>query len=328
MHDQIRRELMGQLPDTTPFRRRALTVTDCSAGELRYLLDLARALKRDKHERTERQHLENKEICVIVEKAAARDRGAFEIACLDQGAHVTWLDPLGFQIGGAFADTARVLGRMFDAIEYRGARDADAAALAKHAGVPVFNGLTGDYDQAQMLADVMTMREHSDKPLQEIKYACIGDTHTDVGHSLMIVGCLMGMDVRICGPGKLWPSSEFTSIAKSLRQTSGARLTITDNLAEAVNDVDFIHIDGWVEPLDQLLRYQINGDVVKACCTPHVRLMHGAGLASGLEVTSDVFESEANIGCEQAENRMHTLKAILVAALSNHSPSSARASST
>jgi ornithine carbamoyltransferase len=330
MHDQIR-ELMGHLLDATPFCRRApLTVTDHTPDEFRYLLDLARDLKRDQYEHTERQHLENKEICLIVEKTAARGRESFEVACLDQGAHVTHLAPLGFQIGGkkAFADTARVLGRMFDAIEYRGASHADVAALAKYAGVPVFNDLTGDYYPAQMLADVMTMREHSDRPLQEIRYVYIGDTHTDMAHSLMIVGCLMGMDVRICGPGKLWPSDEFTSIAKCLRQTSGARLTVTDDLAEAVKDVDFIHADKWEEHIDQLLPYQINADAVRASGTRHVRLMHGLGLFDGLEVTRDVFESDLNIGREQAQNRMHALKAILVATLANHSAASARASST
>ena len=205
--------------------RSLLTVQDYTQREFRYLLDLARDLKRAKYARTEQRHLKDKEICLIFEKTSTRTRCAFEVACHDQGAHVTYLDPSGSQIGHkeSFKDTARVLGRMFDAIEYRGASQDGVETLAKYAGVPVFNGLTDEYHPTQMLADVMTMREHSDKPIHDIKYAFVGDTRNNMGHSLMIVGCLMGMDVRICGPKKLWPADEFVKIARELEERYGAQ---------------------------------------------------------------------------------------------------------
>ena len=325
--------------------RSLLTVQDYTPREFRYLLDLARDLKRAKYARTEQRHLEGKEVCLIFEKSSTRTRCSFEVACFDQGAHVTYLDPSGSQIGHkeSFGDTARVLGRMFDAIEYRGASQAGVAELAENAGVPVFNGLTDDYHPTQMLADVMTMREHSDKPLQDIKYVYVGDTRNNMSHSLMIVGCLMGMDVRICGPRTLWPGDEFISIARSLQEKSGARLTITDNPAEAVKDVDFVHTDVWVsmgepkhvwkERIDLLLPYQVNTALMKSSGNPHVKFMHCLpafhdtattvgkqiadefGLANGVEVTDDVFDSDLNVAFDQAENRMHTIKAILVATL-------------
>ena len=214
--------------------RSLLTVQDYTPREFRYLLDLARDLKRAKYARTEQKHLVDKEICLIFEKTSTRTRCSFEVACYDQGANVTYLDPAGSQIGHkeSFKDTARVLGRMYDAIEYRGAGQAGVDELAKWAGVPVFNGLTAEYHPTQMLADVMTMREHSDKPIHEIKYAFMGDTRNNMGHSLMIVGCLMGMDVRLGGPKKLWPSDEYVAIARKLQEQSGAKLTITDDPRE------------------------------------------------------------------------------------------------
>jgi len=225
--------------------RSLLTVQDYTQREFRYLLDLARDLKRAKYARTEQKSLQGKEICLIFEKTSTRTRCAFEVACYDQGANVTYLDPAGSQIGHkeSFKDTARVLGRMFDALEYRGASQSGVETLAKYAGVPVFNGLTDEYHPTQMIADVMTMREHSDKPIQEIKYAFMGDTRNNMGHSLMIVGCLMGMDVRLCGPKKLWPSDEFVSIARELEKKYGAKLTITEDAKQAVKGVDFIHTD-------------------------------------------------------------------------------------
>jgi carbamate kinase/ornithine carbamoyltransferase len=228
--------------------RSLLTVQDYTQREFKYLLDLARDLKRAKYARTEQEHLKGKEICLIFEKTSTRTRCAFEVACHDQGANVTYLDPAGSQIGHkeSFKDTARVLGRMFDAIEYRGASQSGVETLAKYAGVPVFNGLTDEYHPTQMLADVMTMREFSDKPVTQIKYAFLGDTRNNMGHSLMIVGCLMGMDVRICGPKQLWPSDEYVKIARELEVTYGAKLTITDDPKEAVSGVDFIHTDVWV----------------------------------------------------------------------------------
>jgi ornithine carbamoyltransferase len=325
--------------------RSLLTVQDYTQREFRYLLDLARDLKRAKYARTEQKHLDGKEICLIFEKTSTRTRCAFEVACHDQGATVTYLDPAGSQIGHkeSFKDTARVLGRMYDAIEYRGASQQGVEQLAKYAGVPVYNGLTDEYHPTQMLADVMTMREHSDKPIADVKYAYVGDTRSNMGHSLMIVGCLMGMDVRICGPKKLWPSDEYQKIARDLESKSGAKLTITDDPKAAVKGVDFIHTDVWVsmgepkevwkERIALLTPYQVNKELMKASGNPHVRFMHCLpafhdtettlgkqiaetyGISNGLEVTNDVFESEANIAFEQAENRMHTIKALLVATL-------------
>jgi ornithine carbamoyltransferase len=325
--------------------RSLLTIQDYTQREFRYLLDLSRDLKRAKYARTEQKHLDGKEICLIFEKTSTRTRCAFEVACYDQGAHVTYLDPAGSQIGHkeSFKDTARVLGRMYDAIEYRGASQEGVETLAKHAGVPVYNGLTDEYHPTQMLADVMTMREHSDKPISEIKYAYVGDTRSNMGHSLMIVGCLMGMDVRICGPKSLWPSDEFTGIARNLEKRYGAKLTLTDQAKEAVRGVDFIHTDVWVsmgepkevwkERIELLTPFQVNTALMQASGNPQVKFMHCLpafhdtetevgkdiaeqfGLDNGVEVTNDVFESEMNVAFEQAENRMHTIKALLVATL-------------
>jgi len=325
--------------------RSLLTVQDYSQREFRYLLDLARDLKRAKYARTEQKHLEGKEIVLIFEKTSTRTRCAFEVACFDQGAHVTYLDPAGSQIGHkeSFKDTARVLGRMFDAIEYRGASQHGVEQLAQYAGVPVYNGLTDEYHPTQMIADVMTMREHSDKPIHEIKYAYIGDTRSNMGHSLMIVGCMMGMDVRICGPKKLWPTDDYVKIARELEAKYGGKLTISDDPAAAVRGVDFVHTDVWVsmgepkeiwkERIELLMPYQVNAKLLAASGNPNVRFMHCLpafhdtettmgkqiadqyGITDGLEVTNDVFESERNIAFEQAENRLHTIKALLVATL-------------
>jgi ornithine carbamoyltransferase len=323
--------------------RSLLTVQDYTQREFRYLLDLARDLKRAKYARTEQKHLADKEICLIFEKTSTRTRCAFEVACHDQGANVTYLDPAGSQIGHkeSFKDTARVLGRMFDAIEYRGASQQGIEQLAKFAGVPVYNGLTDEYHPTQMLADVMTMREHSDKPISTIKYAYVGDTRSNMGHSLMIVGCLMGMDVRICGPRKLWPADEYLKIARDLEKRHGAKLTLTDDPKAAVAGVDYIHTDVWVsmgepkevwkERIALLTPYQVNKALLQATGNPQVKFMHCLpafhdaetsvgkqiaetyGMADGVEVTDEVFESEANIAFEQAENRLHTIKALLVA---------------
>ena len=325
--------------------RNLLTVQDYTQKEFRFLLDLARDLKRAKYARTELRSLDGKEICLIFEKTSTRTRCAFEIACYDQGANVTYLDPAGSQIGHkeSFRDTARVLGRMFDAIEYRGASQKGVEELAKYAGVPVYNGLTDEYHPTQMLADVMTMREFSDKTLTDIKYAYVGDTRSNMGHSLMIAGCLVGMDVRICGPRSLWPEDEYQKIARELEKKYGGTLTITDDIKAAIKDVDFIHTDVWVsmgeakevwkQRIDLLKPYQVNAAMMKASDNPHVKFMHclpayhdqettigkqiadDYGLTNGVEVTDDVFESEANIAFDQAENRLHTIKALLVATL-------------
>ena len=325
--------------------RSLLTVQDYTQREFKYLLDLARDLKRAKYARTEQEHLKGKEICLIFEKTSTRTRCAFEVACHDQGATVTYLDPSGSQMGHKelAKDTARVLGRMFDAIEYRGAGQDTVEQLAKYAGVPVYNGLTDEYHPTQMLADVMTMREHSDKPISQISYAYVGDTRSNMGHSLMIAGCLMGMDVRLCGPRQLWPADEYSRIARELEQKYGAKLTITDDPQAAVEGVDFIHTDVWVsmgepkevwqERISLLKKYQVNAELLRASGNPQVKFMHCLpafhdtetkvgkeiaehyGMDNGVEVTNDVFESEANVAFDQAENRLHTIKAILVATL-------------
>jgi ornithine carbamoyltransferase len=266
--------------------RSLLTVQDLTQREFHFLLDLARDLKRAKYSRTEQRRLLGKQLCLIFEKTSTRTRCAFEVACHDQGAHVTYLDPSGSQNGHkeAFKDTARVLGRMYDAIEYRGASQAGIEELARHAGVPVYNGLTDEYHPTQMLADVMTMREHSDKPVREIKFAYLGDTRSNMGHSLMITGALMGMDVRICGPKPLWPADGYQRIARGLEAEHAARLTITDDARAAVKGVDFVHTDVWVsmgeakevwkQRIELLTPYQVNKALLEATGNPRVRFMH------------------------------------------------------
>lgn len=328
-------------------RRSLLKVQDLTQRELVYLIDLALDLKRAKRSRSEQPSLKGRNICLIFEKTSTRTRCAFEVAAADQGAHVTSLDPQSSQMGHkeSVADTARVLGRMFDAIAFRGALQETVEELARYAGVPVYNALTDEYHPTQMLADVMTMREHSDKPLGEIAYAYVGDTRSNMGHSLMIVGCLMGMDVRICGPRPLWPGDGYTRIAQELAQHSGARLTITEDPQTAVAGADFVHTDVWVsmgepeavwsERIDLLRPYQVNAALLQAAGSRQVKLMHCLpafhdartvvgkkiaerfGLADGLEVTDEVFESATNIAFVQAENRMHTIKALLVATLAD-----------
>jgi ornithine carbamoyltransferase len=259
---------------------------------------------------------------------------------------VTYLDPSGSQIGHkeSVKDTARVLGRMYDAIEFRGYSQEAVEDLAKYAGVPVFNGLTDEYHPTQMVADVMTMREYSDKPIHEIKYAYVGDTRSNMGHSLMIIGCLMGMDVRICGPKSLWPSDDYVKVARDLEARYGATLTITDDAKAATAGVDFIHTDVWVsmgeahevweERIRLLKPYQVDMAMMKGTGNPRTKFMHCLpafhdletkvgqeihekfGLTC-MEVATDVFDAEMNIAFEQAENRMHTIKAILVAALAD-----------
>jgi ornithine carbamoyltransferase len=326
--------------------RSLLTVQDLTQREFHYLLDLARDLKRAKYAGTEQQHLNGKEIVLIFEKTSTRTRCAFEVACHDQGANVTYLDPQGSQMGHkeSVKDTARVLGRMYDAIEFRGYSQGAVEDLHKYSGVPVFNGLTDEYHPTQMLADVMTMREHSEKPLHEIKYAYLGDTRSNMGHSLMITGCLTGMDVRICGPKALWPTDNYVKIARELERKCGSKLTITEDPKEAVAGVDFVHTDVWVsmgerkevwaERISMLKRYAVNAELLHATGNQRVKFMHCLpafhnletktgrdindqfGITS-MEVTEDVFESDVNIAFDQAENRMHTIKALLVATLSD-----------
>ena len=326
--------------------RHLLSLEHHSERELRYLLDLSRDLKRAKYTGTEQQHLKGNNIALIFEKTSTRTRCAFEVAAYDQGANVTYIDPNSSQIGHkeSMKDTARVLGRMYDAIEYRGFKQEIVEELAEYAGVPVFNGLTDEYHPTQMIADVLTMREHSDKPLHEISYVYMGDARNNMGNSLLLVGSKLGMDVRICAPKELWPHDDLVERCHEYATLSGARITLTDDPKEAVKGVDFIHTDVWVsmgEPVEAwakriklLLPYQVNSALMKASGNPRIKFMHCLpafhnsetkvgqqiaeqypNLKNGIEVTDDVFESQACIAFEQAENRMHTIKAILVSTL-------------
>jgi ornithine carbamoyltransferase len=328
--------------------RNLLSLMHHTTRELHYLLDLSRDLKRAKYSGTEQQHLKGKNIALIFEKTSTRTRCAFEVAAYDQGANVTYIDPNSSQIGHkeTMKDTARVLGRMYDAIEYRGFKQDIVEELAKFAGVPVFNGLTDEYHPTQMLADVLTMREYSDKPIHDISYAYLGDARNNMGNSLLLIGAKLGMDVRIAAPKSLWPHDDLVKECHEFAKASGARITLTEDPKEAVKGVDFIHTDVWVsmgEPIEtwdgrikELLPYQVNADMMKASGTPRTKFMHCLPafhnsetkvgkqiaekyphLANGIEVTDDVFESPACIAFEQAENRMHTIKALMVATLGN-----------
>jgi ornithine carbamoyltransferase len=326
--------------------RSFLKLLDFDQRAVRYLLDLSRDLKRAKYASIEHQSLKGKNICLIFEKASTRTMCAFEVASMDQGAGVTYLGPSGSHIGKkeSIKDTARVLGRMYDAIEYRGFAQSIVETLAEYSGVPVFNGLTDEWHPTQMLADLMTMREHADKPLGDVSYAFVGDARSNVGHSLMIAGCLMGMDVRIGAPKRLWPGDEYLQPARDLAVKYGARLTLTEDPIEAVRGCDFINTDVWVsmgepaEVWDERIRllkpYQVNADLMAATGKLTTKFMHclpafhnteteiGADMLkkfgiTEMEVTDEVFESPAGIQFEQAENRLHTIKAILVATLGN-----------
>ncbi len=317
---------------------------DFSAEELRFLLSLSRQLKAAKRNGCERKQLIGKNIALIFEKTSTRTRCAFEVAAYDQGAHVTYLGPDGTQIGHkeSIRDTARVLGRMFDAIEYRGYQQAAVEELARFAGVPVYNGLTDEFHPTQMLADVLTMQEHCDKPLGEISYCYLGDAAFNTGNSLMIIGAKLGMDVRICAPAQLRPDPELVKKATEIAAGSGARLMITDDIDQAVMGVDFLCTDVWLsmgEPASQwndriewLRSYQVDMRIVSRTGNPNVKFMHclpafhdrGTKIGQelyetygldGLEVTDEVFESAHSIVFDEAENRVHTIKAILVATL-------------
>ena len=323
--------------------RSYLKIADFSQREMLFLLDLARDLKRAKYAHAEQQALKGKNICLIFEKTSTRTRCAFEVAAYDQGANITYLDPAGSQIGHkeSMKDTARVLGRMFDAIEYRGASHENVEGLAEHAGVPVYNGLTDDWHPTQMLADMLTMIEFADKPRTQIAYAYTGDARNNMGNSLLMLGAIMGCDVRIIAPKELQNEDHIVEMAQARAAETGARITITDDL-DAVDGVDFIHTDVWVsmgepaevwkERIELLSPYQVTKDLMKKSNNANVKFMHclpafhntetkvGAEIAekfglTELEVTEEVFESPMNIAFEQAENRMHTIKAILVATL-------------
>jgi ornithine carbamoyltransferase len=321
-----------------------LDVGELSKEQFIALLDLASALKAEKRSGTESQRLTQKEIVLIFEKSSTRTRCAFEVAAYDQGAHVTYLGPEGSQIGHkeSMKDTARVLGRMYDAIEYRGFSQELVQTLAEHAGVPVYNGLTDEFHPTQMLADVLTMREHTSKPLEQVAFAFLGDARNNMGRSLLETGAMLGMDVRLVAPKELWPTEEFIDKHRQRAAQTGARITVTDDIDAGVKGADFLHTDVWVsmgeshdvwkQRIDLLQPYQINTDVMRRTGNPNVKFMHCLpafhnretkvgeeifekfGIES-MEVTEEVFESPASIVFDQAENRMHTIKAILVATL-------------
>ena len=325
--------------------RSLLKEIDFEPAELRYLLRLAEALKLAKYAGTEVGRLEGKEIALIFAKTSTRTRSAFEVAAFDQGAHVTYLDPSGSQLGHkeSIADTAKVLGRMYDAIEFRGEHQDEVEELAANAGVPVYNGLTDEWHPTQMLADFLTMHESSNKPYDALAYAFVGDCRYNMGRSLLVMGALMGSDVRLAGPSALHPPDDVVELAEDIARRTRARITITEDPAEAVLGADFVHTDVWVsmgEPKDVwadrvslLAPYQVNEALLDKAQNPAVKFMHclpafhdletrvgreimqETGMTGGLEVTDEVFRSGASLVFDQAENRLHTIKAVLVATL-------------
>ena len=316
---------------------------DFTPAEWLSLIDLAAELKAAKKNGTEVQHLKGRNIALIFEKTSTRTRCSFEVAAFDQGAHTTYLDPSGSQMGHkeSTADTARVLGRMFDGIEYRGDEQEKVEVLSELSGVPVWNGLTDDWHPTQMLCDSLTMREHSGKPLNQVSYAFVGDARFNMGRSLLVNGALIGADVRIVAPRELMPDEECIAHARRIAEETGAKVTVTDNVDEGVAGVDFVHTDIWVsmgEPKDvwneriEMLRdYQVNASLMEKA-GPQAKFMHclpayhdrktvigeqlfeATGM-DGIEVTDEVFEGPASIVFDQAENRMHTIKAVMVATL-------------
>ncbi len=324
--------------------RHFLKELDFTPEEIQYLLDLSAELKSAKHKGTEKQHLKGKNIALIFEKASTRTRCAFEVAAYDQGAHVTYLGPTGSQIGQkeSMKDTARVLGGMFDGIEYRGYGQEIVEELAKYAGVPVWNGLTNEFHPTQILADFLTMIEHSDKPFNKMVFCYLGDARYNMGNSLMVGAAKMGIDFRIAAPKSYQPDAALVSKCRLIAKETGAKINITDNVDEAVKGADFLYTDVWVsmgepdsvweERIKFLKPYQINMDVIKKTGNPKVKFLHCLpafhnretkvgeeifrkfGL-EGMEVTEDVFESDHSIVFDEAENRLHTIKAVMVATL-------------
>jgi len=326
--------------------RSFLKLLDFSPKEIQYLLDLAAELKKAKYAGTEQPRLKGKNIALIFEKTSTRTRCAFETAAYDQGAHVTYLGPTGSQIGvkESMKDTARVLGRMYDGIEYRGFAQTTVEELAKYSGVPVWNGLTNEFHPTQILADFLTMSEHSDKPLHQISYAYLGDARFNMGNSLLVGGAKMGMDVRIVAPKALQPAPELVAQCQAIAAETGARITITDDVKAGVKGCDFLYTDVWVsmgepdsvwkERIELLKPYQVNAALMAATGNPSCKFMHclpayhnretkvGEEVfqkfgMNGVEVTEEVFESPASIVFDEAENRLHTIKAVMVATLGN-----------
>ncbi|NWF29806.1 ornithine carbamoyltransferase [Streptomyces sp. PKU-EA00015] len=325
--------------------RHCLKELDFTAEEFRGLIGLAADLKAAKRAGTEVQRLRGKNIALIFEKSSTRTRCSFEVAAADQGASTTYIDPAGSHIGSkeSAKDTARVLGRMFDAIEFRGDAQDTVEQLAAHAGVPVYNGLTDDWHPTQMLADVLTMTEHTDKPLESVSFAYLGDARFNMGNSYLVTGALLGMDVRIVAPEAYWPAEEIVATARRVAEESGARITLTEDIAEGVRGADFVATDVWVsmgepkevwdERIKALAPYAVTMDVLRATGNADVKFLHclpafhdlGTAVAreiherhglTELEVTDEVFESAHSVVFDEAENRMHTIKAVMVATLS------------
>ncbi|MCX6327097.1 MAG: ornithine carbamoyltransferase [Bacteroidia bacterium] len=329
---------------TNLHNRHFLKLLDFTPEEITYLLDLAAKLKEAKYNGTEEQYLKGKNIALIFEKSSTRTRCAFEVAALDQGAHVSYIGPSGSQIGQkeSMKDTARVLGRMYDGIEYRGYGQYVVEELAKYAGVPVWNGLTNEFHPTQILADFMTMLEHSDKPLNKISFCYLGDARNNMGNSLMVGAAKMGMDFRAAAPTACQPAEELVATCRSIAKETGAKITITEKVDEAVKGVDFLYTDVWVsmgepdsvweERIKLLIPYQVNMEVVRKSGNTKVKFLHCLpafhnrqtkvgeeifqkfGL-DGMEVTEEVFESGHSIVFDEAENRLHTIKAVMVATL-------------
>lgn len=326
--------------------RNFLKLLDFTPQEIKFLLDLAIDLKKAKYTGTEQPRLKGKNIALIFEKASTRTRCSFEVAAYDQGANVTYLGPEGSHIGKkeTMRDTARVLGRMYDGIEYRGFGQAIVEELAKYAGVPVWNGLTNEFHPTQILADFMTMMEHSNKPLNQMSFVYCGDARFNMGNSLMVGAAKMGMDYRAAAPKKYWPEPELVEKCRAIAKETGAKITITEDVSEAVKGVDFIYTDVWVSMgeapelwearIKDMLPYQVNKAMLDKTGNPDVKFLHclpsfhntdtevGKDIykkfnLDGLEVTEEVFESPASIVFDEAENRLHTIKAVMVATLGN-----------
>ncbi len=326
--------------------RNFLKLLDFTPKEIKFLLDLAADLKKAKYAGAEQQKLKSRNIALIFEKASTRTRCAFETAAYDQGAHVTYLGPTGSQIGKkeSMKDTARVLGHMYDGIEYRGFGQNIVEELGKYAGVPVWNGLTNEFHPTQILADFLTMMEHSDKPLHQVSFAYAGDARNNMGNSLMVGAAKMGMDFRAVAPKQFWPEKELVNQCKEIAKETGARITLTENVDKGVKGVDFIYTDVWVsmgepeeafqERINLMMPYQVNAEMMKKTGNPDCKFLHclpafhnretqiGEDIyqkfgVEAMEVTDEVFESPASVVFDEAENRVHTIKAIMVATLGN-----------
>ncbi|WP_210716749.1 ornithine carbamoyltransferase [Amycolatopsis acididurans] len=322
--------------------RNLLKETDLNRDEFEYLIELAERLRHEKRAGIRGQRLAGRNIALVFEKSSTRTRAAFEVAAHDEGAQVTYLGPGESHLGHkeSIADSARVLGRMFDGIEFRGSAHEAVETLGAHAGVPVWNGLTDLWHPTQMLADILTMRDHARKPLEDVSYCYLGDGRNNVANSLLVTGALLGLDVRICAPGELQPTAAVQAVATDLAAGSGARTVVTDDIGSAVLGTDFVYTDVWLsmgEPapnwgprIEQLLPYQVTTKVLGASENPAVKFLHclpalhnrdtdlGRELGErygldALEVTDEVFESPASIVFDQAENRLHTIKALMVA---------------